>query len=258
VVVQARRALIGREREQAELCAALEAAANGRGGLLLVSGEAGVGKTRLVEETAATSGLLTLAAAARQQARVPYGQVVEVLRSFLRAVPSGLRNGGPASVHLALLLPELDRDPRPVDRATLFEAIRCAFVALGRRAPTVVFFDDLHWADDTTLELLPPLAACLDDEPVVIVGAYRSDEIPRGHPLRRMRTELRRAGRLRELSLDALDAAETARLVEVILGASPGRALATTIHLHTQGVPFFVEELTDALLGGGRLRMGSS
>jgi DNA-binding CsgD family transcriptional regulator len=256
VVVQARRALVGREREQAEVRSVLTAAADLRGGLVLVSGEAGVGKTHLVEECAAASGLFTLAAAAQQQARVPYGQIVEVLRSYLRAVPDGLRDCGPLSGHLALLLPELGPHPRPADRSTLFEVIRCAFVTLGRRAPTVVFLDDLHWADDTTLELLPPLAAGLDDEPVVIVGAYRSDEIPRGHPLRRMRTELRRVGRLRELSLDALVAEETARLVETILGARPGRALATTIHLRTQGVPFFVEELTEALLEAGRLQEG--
>jgi DNA-binding CsgD family transcriptional regulator len=252
--VQSRSRLVGRDHERRELEQALQAASAGRGGLLLVAGEAGVGKTRLVEEVVADCGIFTLEAIAPQQGALPYGQVVTALRGYLRSVPDGLANCGPLSGYLALLLPELGSAPDAADRSTLFEVIRCAFVTMGRRSPVAVFLDDLHWADEATLELLPALAAALESEPVLIVGTYRSDEIPRGHSLRRLRTELRRAGRLRELALAPLGPERTAELVEARLGARPGRALAATIYLRTQGVPFFVEELTESLVAAGRLQ----
>jgi tetratricopeptide (TPR) repeat protein len=119
-----------------------------------------------------------------------------------------------------------------------------------------VFFDDLQWADDTTLELLPVLAGVLQDEPVLVLGAYRSDEIPRGHALRRMRSELRRAGRLHEIELGSLDLGHTAELVAGVLEGAASRALATTVFLRTQGIPFFVEELVRALVVHDRLASG--
>src|SRR5204862_4672419 len=89
--------------------------------------------------------------------------------------------------------------PDPGDSAMLFEAIRLALVHAATDGPVTVFLDDLQWADHGTLDLLPPLARSVEREPVAIVAAYRSDDIPRGHPLRRMRANLRRARRLREL-----------------------------------------------------------
>src|SRR5438105_2758129 len=187
--------LVGRDAEQEELRGALQAAVDGRGGLLLVAGEAGVGKTRLVKHVFWRGDLAFLGAAATQEGTPPYGQIVSVFRSYLRFVPDGLDDCGPLGTYLALLLPELGVVPESTDRASLFEAIRCAFAAIGRRGTICVFLDDLNWADDATLELLPALAASLEAEPVLVVAAYRSDEIPRGHALRRLRAELRRGGR---------------------------------------------------------------
>ena len=87
-----------------------------------------------------------------------------------------------------------------------------AFKTIAARQATVVFLDDLHWADAATLELLPSLAEASEELPLLVLGAYRSEEIPRGHPLRRLRTDLRRAGRLVELVVEPLDAAATAGL----------------------------------------------
>ena len=153
---------------------------------------------------------------------------------------------------LCVLLPELGAPP-PGDRATVFEAIRCAFRSIARRGPAVVFLDDLHWADATTCELLPSLAAAMEEEALLLVGAYRSDEIARGHPLRRVRAELRRAGRLDELALEPLDREDTAALAARALGGAPAATLARTLYDRTQGVPFFIEELCAALVRGRRV-----
>ena len=248
--------LIGRRRERGELERALAAAREGQGGLLLLAGEAGVGKTRLAEETLGPSGLLLLSGPADQEATPPYGPIVAALRSYLRVAPDGLRDCGPLAAHLAMLLPELGPAPDGGDRSALFEAIRCAFGMIARRQPVAVFLDDLHWADNTTLELLGALAGSMQEESLLIVGAYRSDEIPRGHPVRRLRTDLRRAGRLHEVSLEALDREETAALAARVLGRIPSAALAAALYDRTQGVPFFIEEHANALLASGRLVEG--
>jgi class 3 adenylate cyclase/ATP/maltotriose-dependent transcriptional regulator MalT len=248
--------LVGRQLELEQLDRSLAAVADGRGGLLLLAGEAGIGKTRLAEEALARSGLTVLSGAASQEATPPYGPIVAALRSYLRMAPNGLRDCGPLAAYLALLLPELGPAPEGGDRPTLFEAIRCAFATIASRGPAAVFLDDLHWADDTTLELLPTLAGSLEREPLLVIGAYRSDEIPRGHILRRVRTDLRRAKLLWEMTLEPLAADESSALAKEVLGTPIAPALAAALYDRTQGFPFFIEELVAALASSGRLREG--
>ena len=155
-------------------------------------------------------------------------------------------------------MPELGPPPEWSDQATLREAIHRAFVAIARQMPTVIFLDDLQWADSATLDLLPAIASGIEHEPLGIVGAYRSDEIPRGHPLRRMRTDLRRAGRLHEIVIEPLNRDETALLAAAVLAQTPSPELVTVLYDRTQGVPFFLEELAIALAASGRLRSGES
>jgi DNA-binding CsgD family transcriptional regulator/tetratricopeptide (TPR) repeat protein len=245
--------LIGREREQAALTDAITAAASGAGGVVLVAGDAGVGKTRVIRAVLAASGLRVLAGSASPGGTSPYAPVVAALRIYVRAVPDGLREAGPLAAHLALLLPELGSPPPQSDLPTLIEALRCALVAIGRARPAAVFLDDLHWADAASLELLPALAGGLAGEPVALVGAYRSDDLPRGHALRRVRTELRRDGRLRELVVEPLDLTGTGALASRILDGPVGSRLVTLLYHRTQGMPFFIEELAAALVDSGRL-----
>ena len=245
--------LVGREREQAALTDAIAAAAAGAGGMILVSGEAGVGKTRVIRAMLTASGLRVLAGSASPGGTSPYAPVVAALRTHLRAVPDGLREAGPLAAHLALLLPELGSPPPQSDHLTLVEALRCALVAIGRAQPTAIFLDDLHWADTASLELLPALAGGLAGEPVALIGAYRSDDMPRGHALRRVRTELRREGRLHEVAVEPLDLTGTAALASRILGGPIGSRLAALLYHRTQGLPFFIEELAAALVDSGQL-----
>jgi DNA-binding CsgD family transcriptional regulator len=250
--------LVGRQEELAQLRRFLGAAVSGTGGLLLVAGEAGVGKTALVDHALADRPMAALRGGGGEEATAPYGPVVEALRAYLRRAPDGLSGSGTLSAYLALLLPELGSPPGEADRATLFESIRWAFATIAADEPPVVVLDDLHWADETTLALLPTLAASVEEASLALVGIYRSDEVQRGHQLRRARTELRRGGRLRELDVEPLDEKATASLCERLLGGPIGASLARVIFDRTQGVPFFIEELVAALEAEGGLREGRS
>lgn len=239
--------LVGRERELKELGRVLDSAVEGDGGLLLLAGEAGVGKTRLAEEAIAASRLAVIRGVGAARASAPYAPLIAAMREFLRREPEGLSGVGPLSGHLSTLLPELGAPPEAPDRETLFAAICRAFETIARQEATVVFLDDLQWADAATLELLPSLASATEGWPLLVLGAYRTEEIPRDHPLRRLRTDLRRAGRLAELSVEPLDTEATSVLAARVLGAEPGLTLQAALYDRAQGVPFFVEELAAAL-----------
>ena len=247
--------LIGREREQAQLHAWVTAARAGRGSLVLLAGEAGVGKTTLARAALAGSGLQILEGFGVQGGTGAFGPVVEVLRSSLRAAGGGPLVEGPLAAHLALLLPELGPPAPGSDRATLFEAVHQALAAVAARRPAALLLDDLQWADDATLELLGALARSVDAQPLLLLGAFRSDELPRGHAIRRLRGELRRAGRLRQVAVEPLGPEASAALLERALG-TVAPSLRRAVFDRTDGVPFFVNELGSALAASGRLAAG--
>ena len=250
--------LIGRGKESDRLREHLERATGGEGALVLVAGEAGVGKTCLVDGLSTSTDGLVLRGAASQDTTPAYGPVSGALRSYLRSVPDGLRDCGPLGDHLRVLLPELGPPPQGVSPASIREAVLCALAALSDGHGALIVLDDLQWSDAATLELLAGFGPALRELPLLLVGAYRSDELPRDHPLRRMRNELRRAGALAEITLEPLDATETAELVERALGGAPSTALVRAIYDRSQGLPFFVEELAGALGAEGRLQAGAA
>jgi class 3 adenylate cyclase/DNA-binding CsgD family transcriptional regulator len=243
--------------ELPELARALARSASGRGGLLVLAGEAGVGKTRLAEEAIATSGLVALRGTASQRGTTPYAPLVAALREFLRRDPTGLADTGSIGAYLGTLLPELGPPPDPGNRETLFEAVRGALHAIARRDATVLFIDDLQWADAATLEILPSIASAAQEWRLLVLGAYRSDEIPRGHPLRKLRADLKRAGGLAELVVEPLDARATVHLAATALGQDIGPTLGAALYDRTQGIPFFIEELA-AVLKDSSLLTGSA
>jgi DNA-binding CsgD family transcriptional regulator len=247
--------LVDREPERAQLQAWAAAARAGRGSLALLAGEAGVGKTALARQVLGGAGLAVLEGVAADQGTLAYGPVVAALRSQLRS-GGGLPVEGPLAQHLALLLPELGPAAATADQATLFEAVRAALAGIAARRPTAVFLDNLHRADDATLGLLGALAGSIEDQPLLILGAYRSDELSRAHPIRRLRGELRRAHRLRELVVGPLDEQTGAALLERVLGARAAPSLRRAVADRTDGVPFFVEELGLALAASGWLQPG--
>ncbi len=242
------RPLVGRHAELERLNEALSRARRRNGSLVLIAGEAGVGKTRLAEELAEHSRAAVLWGRASHVAPAPYGPIVAALRAYLRGNPDGLDGCGALKAHLALLLPELGKPAKAGDRATLFEGLRCAFEqAADGDEPLLVVLDDLQWSDDATLELLPALAESLIELSLLLVAVYRSDGLPRDHALRRVRHELRRGGRLDEIALGPLEPSESADVLQQILESAPAPSLARAMHDRTQGVSFFVEELARAL-----------
>src|SRR5436190_1715413 len=155
----ARGTLVGRRAELERLGAALDRAREGSGGILLLSGDAGVGKTRLLAELAGRdSDALVMRGTAAQTGTPPYGVVVAALRAGLRAHPNALDGCGPLAPHLALILPELGPAPANTDRATLVEAIRSALAHLAADRAVLLVLDDLQNSDEATLELLSALA----------------------------------------------------------------------------------------------------
>ena len=231
----------------------LRRSAVGEGGVLFVAGEAGIGKSRLCDEAVAIAGVNVLRGAATPHGTGPYGPLTAALRDHLRREPSALGDAGPLSAHLGVLLPELGPAPPGGDPELLVAALIDALRAVSRHEPAVLLLDDLQWADTATLDLIARLAVSARGWPFAVLAAYRSDEVPRGHPIRRTRHDLRRAGALEEVMLSPLDPDASAELLANVLGTDPGPVLRAAVFDRTQGVPFFIEELALALLAAGSL-----
>jgi DNA-binding CsgD family transcriptional regulator len=257
--------LVGRAEELTQLDAALERARAGSPAAVLVAGEAGVGKTRLVTEfttRGSVNGASVLAGGcvALVEGELAYAPVVEALRGLLQrlepAAVTRLLAGGRGE--LARLLPELgDPDQRPakqdiereLSRARLFGVLHRLLGRLASDAPVVLLVEDLHWADPSSLEFLAYLIRSLREERLLLVGTWRSDELPSGHLVRRWLAEQHRNNRVEALELARLSRAEQAEQLVGILGA-PRPGLVDEVFARSGGNPFFAEELLAAAAGG--------
>jgi predicted ATPase len=142
---------------------------------------------------------------------------------------------------------------RDTECAALAAAACSVLAAAAGDRGLAVFLDDLQWADEASLSLLPVLADAAAGLPVAMVGCYRSDELPRGHRLRAVRALLRRNHQLAEIELGPLGDDDVTRMLTTLLGAVPQPALAAAVASRADGLPFAVEELAFALRDGGRL-----
>lgn len=259
--------LVERDLELTALRDVLAEAGRGQARVVLVTGEAGIGKTRLLNELlaeAASCGWQTLVGlAGERDADFPFAPVVDALRQRLR---SGQPTFEPTddTVALLALLPELagrlaagvlDRSselPPEQSKRRIFEAIATLFGRWADSRPLLVAFEDLHWADPTSLELLELLPRRLDGRPLLILGTARVEEL--SPALRHMVATLRRQRRLSEVSLDRLRPEGVQRMLEAILNRPVPLHWTMTCHARTNGNPFFVEELLSSapLDAGGR------
>ena len=244
--------LVGREQEQAALREALVAALAGRGSLVLIGGEAGIGKTALAEGLlgeAERSGALVLVGRCYDLTETPpYGPWVEALE---RAPGDDALPPLPA----ALLPPERDGAALPSQDAILRHA-RAYLAALAARRPLVVLLDDLHWADAASLDLLRFLGRGLSELPLLLLTTYRDDELGHTHPLAALLPALVREARAVRLALRPLERAALGALVAARYALAPPDAerLAAYLAGRTEGNPLFAGELLRTLEGAGTLR----
>ena len=262
--------LVGRSAEWAALLDTYTAAAAGDGRLVVLEGEAGIGKTRLAEDFLAEArrrGAATAAARCFQEQRgLAYAPFIEGLRAALaRRDPPGrvqeVVQEVPAHwlAEAARLLPDLaalrrDLPPPPSPdgpgaRSRFFEGMRqVLLVALRGPVAGALLLDDLQWADDASLDLLGYLVRRLRGQPLVVVATWRGEEVPRGHRLRRLLAEAQRAEAATALRLGRLGEAEVAELVRAV---TPQHAdAAADLHRESEGLPFFLVEHLAAMAGG--------
>ena len=261
--------LVGRDEQLALLDRTLAGVAAGRGQLVLVAGEPGIGKTRLAEEVARH--------AAVRGVRVAWGRCfegegapafwpwVQVARQLLAEVaPAQLGMVlGPSAGELSQLLPELKElipglEPPPVvelaaARFRLYQAVTELVRQVAAVRPLLVVVDDLHWADTGSLGLLVFLATELRDARLVVLGTYRDVDMAVGQPLAETLGALAREPVVERIPLGGLGEAEVARLATTIIGSRPGERLVRAVHDRTEGNPFFVTELLRLLQSEGDL-----
>jgi len=250
--------LIGRAPEMAALESALVRAAEGAPVHQLIAGEAGVGKSRLVRETsrdAAARGFLVLEGGCADigEGGVPYGPIVEALRTLIRGLtPAGIEAiFADSRVDLARLLPALGPAPHAASPTEfvaprLLDAILAVLQRLAEAKPVVFVLEDLHWADAATREAVAFLARQIRSDRVLLLMTYRGDELHRRHPLLPWLAELERSGRVERIAVQRLEPAQTAELLASILDHRPGADLVERVHRRSDGNPFFVEELLGA------------
>ena len=262
-----RTALVGREEELATLEDAWRRVQAGVPGVVMVAGEPGIGKTRLIAEfcrRAQADGATVLFGRSQEETLAPYQPWVEALRQYVAACPVDelrLQMGARRRI-LAKLVPEFaaaqDAAPTdPGDRFALFSAVASLLGEAARTHTAVVVLDDLHWADDATLLLLRHVAQASSDAPLLLLGTYRATELVADAPLSAALAELRRARMLESVSLAGLDADDVTALIRG-LGTELSDELAHTVAQRTEGNPFFVEELVRHVDAGGQLGVPES
>jgi len=237
--------LAGRDRELSALRAALASALSGRGSLVLIGGEAGIGKTALAEAVCAESG--------------QHGATVLVGRSYdLGETPPY----GPWAEALARVpgepapLAPFDLTGGVASRAALFTAVREYVAALAAIRPVVLLLDDLHWADPASLDLLRFLGRGIAGSPVLLLATYRADELAPDHPLAALLPALVREARADQLDLPPLDAAAVEALVAARYALDLGERdrLVRYLVRRGEGNALFLGELLRTLEGTGILR----
>ncbi|GAB3895673.1 hypothetical protein GCM10029964_075930 [Kibdelosporangium lantanae] len=235
--------LTGRDAEKAVLADVVDRAGRGVGQLVLISGEAGIGKTRLADHAMATArdhGFDVLTGQADPlQSGLAYAPVVAALRGRLdERLLDGLPDLGQLLPDPRLPAPEPGGDPA-LNRTRMFEAVLQLLTRMAAVEPVLVFVDDLHWADHGTIELIHYLARGTDR--LVVMGACRTPQP--GSRLADLAALVRRHEHGTELALGPLSAAEVEALAVDLLGAKPGPALLHELTTRTKGVPLFVTAL---------------
>ena len=251
---------VGRAEELERLLGLLDRAERGRPAVGLIAGDAGVGKTRLLDELAARAesrGVRVLIGGCMEVGDVglPYVPFIDAFRD-LGTRPGETEVTAPLAAalpSLGRLLPEpaTDHGPAPppgdgFERVQLFDGVLSLLVRLSELAPPLLVIEDLHWADRSTRDLLAFLIRTLRGGRVALVASYRSDELHRRHPLRPLLAELVRVPDLERIDLAPFGRSELAEHLQAVAGHVVPAAVVDRILARSEGNAFFAEELVAA------------
>jgi tetratricopeptide (TPR) repeat protein/transcriptional regulator with XRE-family HTH domain len=262
--------LIGRQAEQQELQELWRRACQGHAHLALISGEPGIGKTRLardVREYARLAGAAVFEGGCYEwDAVAPYVPFVEALRKWVEAQsePELRDHLGAVAPELARLVPEIEARLGPLtpnpslspdqERLRLFDNLARFFQSLASAHGLLMVIDDLHWADQGTVALLHYLLRRLREARVLVLAAYREAELDRTHPLSAALVEWNRERLATRVALNRLSAEETGSMLAALLGeAKASPELGEAVHRETDGNPFFIEEVVKSLIEQGEI-----
>ncbi|MBV9684055.1 MAG: AAA family ATPase [Solirubrobacterales bacterium] len=256
---------VGRIGELAALEQSCSEVAEQRPVVVLLGGDSGVGKTRLVREferrmsDSIDDEVMVLRGEAVEEAEgeLPYAPLIGALRPLVRGRNPTLEALGRGTrAELAALLPGLDEERAPTPRSDasaqlrLFEALLELIDVLSEDRVLVLTLEDLHWADRSTRTFVDFLARSLRRERVMLLLSYRTDELHRRHPLRSLLAELERLDRVRRIELEPFDRAELAEALTDIIGEAPTGQLVERLYARSEGNPLYTEELLAAGLDG--------
>ena len=259
--------LAGRDAQLARIESLTQEIRQGHSRLLLLSGEAGIGKTRLIEEFASRSALAN-------EAKVAWGRCyegegppafwpwIQVFRTFAELAKSG--GAASLSSEVGRLLGQetqgrtelenLARQDPAAARARLYDSASRLLVDLAAVRPIVIVLDDLQWADAPSLELLHFLASQLTGVRILVVGIHRDADLSAGDPLAEVLGALAREPAVRRMTLSGLSKEEVADLFREVSDTAIESSVVETVHERTDGNPFFVWELIQLLDSEGRLQ----
>lgn len=263
---------VGRQAEYETMLAKLAEAQSGRGSVILLAGEPGIGKTRLTEEVcdhAAAAATVVRGNCYEGDVAAPFGPWLEALRSLADQLSDAdLRATlGPGAPDVAVLIPEVRRrlpdleEPPKLDpeseRARLFESVAAWLRNTAEQRPLVVFLDDLQWSDKPSLALMEYVARGTFGQRIVMVGTYRDMEVDRVHPLSQTLAALRRLEHHDRIALHGMPREEVDHLLESIEPSEESRpirrVLSAVLYRETEGNPLFIWEVITHLIETGKI-----
>ncbi len=256
---------VGRENERAELAQYWAKAQIGTGGVVMVAGEPGIGKTRLVDELMARADGATVLVGRcfDRQHGAPFAPFAEALESTPESLAALVRDqlGPSVDALLGLLVPAWrgTTDPPQLgpddQRMLVLDSTRRFFTELAVRAPLLLVLDDLQWADEGTIEMLGDLARHVSHLPLMVIGICRNSELASSAPLTVAMRRLARESSYHLIELEGIDSVAVGELVASISGHHLSTDEATTLAVRTGGNPLFVTELARAVdgIGGGSI-----
>ena len=262
-------AFVGRQKEMGDLKAGLEDVLSGRGRMMTLVGEPGIGKTRTSQELATYAGLrgakVLWGRCYEEQGVPPYWPWVQAIRSYVRdAEPEKLSTemgAGAADIaevvsdvktQLPGLQPAPQLEPEQA-RFRLFDSITAFLRSASEARPLVVVLDDLHWADKPSLLLLQFVVREIANSRLMIIGTYRDMELSRQHPLAESLGELTRERAFQRVLLRGLSQEDVESFVEVAAGVRADTGLVNAVYTQTEGNPLFVTEVVRLLVQEGQL-----